>query len=101
MELENKTSFEDGKFTNIKLSTGQMKRLAVITALLFDSEIYIFDELAADQAPEFRKYFYEILLKDLQKKGKTIIVVSHDDQYFHVADRVLKMDYGKFREGSK
>lgn len=99
MELEEKTRFEDNGFSNIQLSTGQKKRLAVITALLFDSQIYVFDELAADQDPEFRRYFYEILLKDLQKKGKTIIVVSHDDRFFHVADRVIKMDYGKFSKG--
>lgn len=96
MELDEKTTFENNGFTNLKLSTGQKKRLAMITALLFDSQIYIFDELAADQSPEFRKYFYEILLKELQKKGKTIIVVSHDDRFFHVADRVIEMNYGKF-----
>jgi cyclic peptide transporter len=101
MELDEKTGFEENGFTNMKLSTGQKKRLAMITALLFDSQIYIFDELAADQAPEFRKYFYEILLKELQRKGKTIIVVSHDDRFFHVADRVIKMDYGKFNNVSK
>ncbi|MCP4370680.1 MAG: cyclic peptide export ABC transporter [Deltaproteobacteria bacterium] len=101
MELDKKTTFKDRQFSNLQLSTGQKKRLAMIVALLFDSEIYIFDELAADQDPEFRKYFYEILLRDLKDKGKTIIVVSHDDQYFHVADRVIKMDYGKFSKGSK
>ncbi len=72
----------------------------MLVALLFDSDIYVFDELAADQDPEFRKYFYEILLKELKEKGKTIIVVSHDDRFFHVADRVIKMDYGKFSKGS-
>jgi len=101
MELEEKTTYGENGFTNIHLSTGQKKRLAMITALLFDSQIYVFDELAADQAPEFRKYFYEILLKELQAKGKTIIVVSHDDRFFHVADRVIRMDYGKFSKGSK
>ena len=46
----------------------------------------------------FRKYFYEVLLKDLKAKGKTVIAATHDDKYFHVADRVLKMDYGKMQE---
>ncbi|MCP4021583.1 MAG: cyclic peptide export ABC transporter, partial [Desulfobacteraceae bacterium] len=96
MELDDKTTLEDHGFTNIKLSTGQKKRLAMITALLFDSQIYVFDELAADQAPDFRKYFYEVLLKDLKKCGKTVVVVSHDDRFFHVADRVIEMDYGRF-----
>ncbi|MDM8558542.1 hypothetical protein [Candidatus Parabeggiatoa sp. HSG14] len=57
--------------------------------------IYIFDELAADQYPQFRKYFYEVILSDLKQQGKTIIAVTHDDKYFHIADRVLKMEYGQ------
>jgi putative ATP-binding cassette transporter len=62
---------------------------------LEDKQVYIFDELAADQDPTFRKYFYEVLLHDLQAQGKTIIAVTHDDKYFNTADRVFKMDYGK------
>jgi len=56
------------------------------------------DELAADQDPEFRKYFYEVLLQDFKARGKTVIATSHDDRYFHVADRVIKMEYGKIVE---
>ena len=98
MELEKKTEVIDGEFTNIKLSTGQRKRLAMIVALLESRPICVFDEWAADQDPIFRKYFYEVLLNDLRSRGKTIIAVSHDDRYFSFADRVLKMEYGKFVE---
>ncbi|RKZ40912.1 MAG: hypothetical protein DRR00_32115, partial [Candidatus Parabeggiatoa sp. nov. 3] len=77
------------------LSTGQKKRLAFITAILEDKPIYVFDELAADQDPAFRQYFYEVVLQELKQQGKTIIAVTHDDKYFHVADRVLKMEYGQ------
>jgi len=96
MKLDLKTEVIDGAFTNINLSTGQRKRLAMIVSLLDDKPICVYDEWAADQDPDFRKYFYDILLKDLQDRGKTIIAVSHDDRYFHVADRVLKMEFGKF-----
>ena len=51
--------------------------------------------MAADQDPEFRRYFYETLLPEMKSHGKTVVVVSHDDRYFHLADRVLQMDYGK------
>jgi len=95
MDLDKKTSFSEGSFTNINLSTGQRKRLALIAALLEDKPIYAFDEVAADQDPMFRKYFYETFLQKLKNQGKTIIVVTHDDRYFHVADRVIRMDYGK------
>jgi len=103
MELNDKTKFIDGKFTNINLSTGQKKRLALILSILEDKQIYVFDEWAADQDPEFRRYFYHTILKKLKDDGKTIIAVTHDDAYFDVADRVYKIDYGQIShyKGSK
>jgi putative ATP-binding cassette transporter len=95
MQLEQKTKYREGEFTQLDLSTGQKKRLAFVSAILENKPIYIFDELAADQDPQFRKYFYEKILPDLKQQGKTIIAVTHDDKYFHVADRVLKMEYGQ------
>ena len=97
MGLFNKTKFIDNAFTNRNLSTGQKKRLALINTILEDKDIYVFDEWAADQDPTFRKYFYEVILKDLKADGKTIIAVTHDDHYFHVADRVIKMEYGEMK----
>ena len=97
MEIAGKTDFQGGRFTHTSLSTGQRKRLALVVSYLEDKSIYIFDEVAADQDPHFRAYFYETLLPDLKRAGKTLVVVSHDDRYFHVADRVLEMDYGRLR----
>lgn len=94
-QLEDKTSFRDGVFTNINLSTGQKKRIAMIVALLENRPICVFDEWAADQDPEFRRYFYYEMIPKLKQSGKTIIIVSHDDQYFSTADRIMKMDYGQ------
>jgi putative ATP-binding cassette transporter len=95
MDLSRKTSFEAGRFTNTHLSTGQRKRLALVVSCLENKPVYIFDEVAADQDPPFRRYFYETLLPELKGAGKTVVVVTHDERYLHVADRVLKMDYGK------
>jgi putative pyoverdin transport system ATP-binding/permease protein len=97
MELQQKTSFEDKGFTNRNLSTGQRKRLAMIVALLEDRPICVFDEWAADQDPEFRAYFYEQLLPALKQRGKTVIAVTHDDRFFHCADQVITMEYGRIR----
>jgi putative pyoverdin transport system ATP-binding/permease protein len=95
MELEDKTAYHNGRFTNLRLSQGQRRRLGLIVSLLEDKPIYIFDEWAADQDPHFKKFFYQELLQDLKARGKTIIVISHDDRYFKFADRVITMDYGK------
>jgi putative pyoverdin transport system ATP-binding/permease protein len=98
MEISNKTAFSNGRFTNTHLSTGQRKRLALVVSYLEDKPVYVFDEVAADQDPHFRRYFYETLLPELKSAGKTVVVVSHDDRYFHLADRVLQMDYGKLSD---
>jgi len=98
MDISHKTAFADGRFSNIHLSTGQRKRLALVVSYLEDKPVSIFDEVAADQDPEFRRYFYETLLPEMKSNGKTVVVVSHDDRYFHLADRVLRMDYGKLVE---
>jgi putative pyoverdin transport system ATP-binding/permease protein len=96
MELSDKTSIVGGRITNTDLSTGQRKRLALIVSSLDNRPVHIFDEWAADQDPVFRKFFYEVLLKQMVAEGKTILAVTHDDHYFHVADKVYLMEYGKF-----
>jgi putative pyoverdin transport system ATP-binding/permease protein len=101
--MASKTKYRDGAFTNMNLSTGQRKRLAYISALLDDKPIYIFDELAADQDPQFRQHFYEVLLPELREQGKTIVAVTHDDRYFNCADRIIRLDeghIGSFDSGS-
>ncbi|MDC3961005.1 cyclic peptide export ABC transporter [Polyangium jinanense] len=95
MGLEGKTSFEAQQFTRRTLSTGQRRRLYTIMTLLEDRPVYVFDEWAADQDPGFRRYFYEELVPALKGRGKTVIAVTHDDRYFHCADRVIKLSYGK------
>lgn len=96
MDLQGKVSLENGGFSTRDLSTGQRKRLAFIAAMLEDKPILVLDEFAADQDPQFRRYFYETLLLELKARGTTVIAVTHDDHYFHVADRILKMDEGRF-----
>ena len=77
------------------LSKGQQKRLALIYALLEDKEIIVLDEWAAEQDPGFRKYFYEDILPRLRAKGKTVIAITHDDEYFNCASRIIKFNFGK------
>lgn len=95
LKLSEKVKVTDGKLSAIELSQGQRKRLALLTAYLEDRPIYVFDEWAADQDPYFKNVFYMHLLPELRAKGKTVLVISHDDRYYHVADRVLKLDEGQ------
>jgi len=89
---------EAERFTNMNLSYGQKKRLNLTISLLENKEIYVFDEWAANQDPQFKKVFYEVILEDLKKAGKTVFCISHDDAYFHKADRFLKLRDGELIE---
>ncbi|MCF5723653.1 cyclic peptide export ABC transporter [Pseudomonas syringae] len=95
LEIAHKVSVLDGKFTTTDLSTGQRKRLALVNAWLEERPVLVFDEWAADQDPTFRRIFYTELLPDLKRLGKTIIVISHDDRYFNVADQLVRMEAGR------
>ncbi|WP_052417502.1 cyclic peptide export ABC transporter [Cellvibrio mixtus] len=93
--LDHKVTVNDsGEFSTLALSDGQRKRLALLAAILEDKDIYVFDEWAADQDPQFKKIFYEKIIPELQQKNKIILLITHDDSYFHLADRVIHMDYG-------
>lgn len=95
LHLTHKVRVEGGQLSTTALSQGQRKRLALLTAYLEDRPIYLFDEWAADQDPQFKEVFYHQLLPELKSRGKTVIVISHDDHYYGVADRIVKLDYGR------
>jgi putative ATP-binding cassette transporter len=95
LHLDHKVQVKDGRLSTLALSQGQRKRLALLVAYLEDRPIYIFDEWAADQDPQFKEIFYLELLPELKSRGKTVIVISHDDRYYHVADRLIKLEQGQ------
>lgn len=95
LRIAHKVTVQNGRLSTVALSQGQRKRLALLTALLEDRQIYLFDEWAADQEPRFREVFYKELLPGLKRRGKTVIVITHDDRYFHCADQLVKLDFGQ------
>jgi putative ATP-binding cassette transporter len=95
LQLTHKLDVKEGVLSTTQLSQGQRKRLALLTAYLEDRSIYLFDEWAADQDPTFKQTFYHSLLPELKARGKTVIVISHDDRYYDVADRLIKLEDGK------
>jgi putative ATP-binding cassette transporter len=97
LQLSHKVKIEGGALSTTDLSQGQRKRLALLTAFLEDRPIYLFDEWAADQDPFFKDVFYRQLLPELKARGKTILVISHDDHYYDLADRIIKLEYGQLQ----
>jgi putative ATP-binding cassette transporter len=98
LQLDHKVKVSNGVLSTTRLSQGQRKRLALLTAYLEDRPIYLFDEWAADQDPIFRDFFYTQLLVKLKEQSKTLLVISHDDRYFYLADQIFKLEYGHLKD---
>ena len=94
LHLQNKVKVQDGAFNTLALSQGQRKRLALVVAYLENRPFFMFDEWAADQDPVFKEVFYREILPELRAMGKAVLVISHDDRYFHLADRLIRMESG-------
>ncbi|MCE7516964.1 cyclic peptide export ABC transporter [Vreelandella titanicae] len=95
LHLQHKVRVENGAFTTQALSQGQRKRLALVVSYLEDRPFLVFDEWAADQDPLFKEVFYCEVLPELKRMGKAVLVITHDDRYFHLADRLVRLESGK------
>ncbi|MCW4148798.1 cyclic peptide export ABC transporter [Halomonas sp. 18H] len=95
LHLQHKVRVENGAFTTQSLSQGQRKRLALVVAYLEDRPFLVFDEWAADQDPLFKEVFYCEVLPELKRMGKAVLVITHDDRYFQLADRLVRLESGK------
>jgi putative pyoverdin transport system ATP-binding/permease protein len=98
--LAGQVSVQGGSFSTTELSQGQRRRLALLGAILEDRPILILDEWAANQDFSFRKFFYDELLLELRAEGKALLVISHDEGHFDVADRVVRLQDGRLLEVS-
>ena len=95
LQLDKKVRVMNGVYSTTSLSQGQRRRLALLSAYLEDRPVYVFDEWAADQDPAYKEVFYTNLIMKLKNRGKTVIVITHDDRYFRYGDTIIKLDYGK------
>ena len=101
LQLEHKVRIEKGRFSTLDLSQGQRKRMVLLSAYLDNRPFCVFDEWAADQDPIFKKVFYTKLLPDLKRQGKTVVVITHDEQYFGIADRCIKLADGQLADHAR
>ena len=97
LELEDTVRVEHGVFSTTALSSGQRKRLALLSVLLDDRPIVLLDEWATDQDPLFREFFYTVLLPELKHQGRAVVVISHDDRFYGLGDRTVRLEDGQVR----
>ena len=95
LALDQKVRVTDRRLSTTDLSQGQRRRLALLTAYLEDRPFYVFDEWAADQDPQYKQVFYTELLPELRARGKGVAIITHDDRYFHLGDRIVKLHDGQ------
>ena len=96
--LEDKTGITNGEFRTLDLSGGQRRRLALVVSLLEKRPILLLDEWTAEQDPEYRRKFYDELLPEMMRAGKTVVVITHDDRYLdelHLPARRIRMEEGR------
>lgn len=98
LNMQQKLQLEGNNITELRLSQGQRKRIALLCATAEERDFLLLDEWAADQDPQFRRIFYRELLPRLRGMGKTVLAISHDDHYFEHADRLLEMRQGQLKE---
>ena len=98
LRLTDKVRIQNGVFSTTALSQGQRKRLALLTCCLEGRPVLFFDEWAADQDPSFKEFFYHTILPGLKAQRKTVIVISHDDRYYSVADRIVNLESGRLTD---
>lgn len=93
--LEGKVAIRDGRYSDVDLSEGQKKRLVLVTALLEDKPVVVFDEWVAYQDAASRELFFGTVLPWLKSQGKTVLNIAHDAGFDHIADATLHLTYGR------
>lgn len=75
------------------LSGGEQQRVSIARAITNHPKILFADEPTANLDNESSSAVMEIF-KSLNKEGQTIIMVTHEEQYAKMAERIIKMDDG-------
>ncbi len=77
-----------------QLSGGEQQRVSVSRAIAHEPEILFADEPTANLDRESSDRVMSIF-KELHAAGQTIIMVTHEDEYARIADRIITLDDGK------
>lgn len=88
-------AFQAGESGN-KVSGGQKKLIALARAIYHNKEVLVLDEVTASLDQETRDLVMQVLEEE-HKKGKTIILISHQREVFSICDRVYEFRNGTLK----
>jgi putative ABC transport system ATP-binding protein len=81
-----------------KLSGGEKQRVAIARALVNDPALILADEPTANLDSKIGHEIMRLLERIAREQGRSVVIVSHDQRIQDIADRVLWLEDGQFKE---
>ena len=81
-----------------KLSGGEKQRVAIARALVNDPALILADEPTANLDSKIGHEIMRLLRSIAKEQGRSVVIVSHDQRIKDIADRVLWLEDGEFKE---
>ena len=81
------------------LSQGERQRVAICRALIASPELLIADEPTGNLDPETARTILELLVNEVERRGATLLTVTHNHALLEAFDRVI--DLADFTRGKK
>jgi putative ABC transport system ATP-binding protein len=86
------------QFLPEKLSGGEKQRVAIARALINDPTLILADEPTANLDSKIGHEITRLLRQVAKEQGRSVVIVSHDQRIRDIADRVLWLEDGAFRD---
>jgi len=84
-----------GKSSPLKLSGGQQQRVAIARALIHDPRLLVCDEPTSALDAELGRRVMELIRGRSTRPDRAVVVVTHDDRIFHLADTIAHVNDGR------
>ena len=81
-----------------KLSGGEKQRVAIARALVNDPSLILADEPTANLDSKIGHEIMRLLRRIAKEQGRSVVIVSHDQRIKDIADRILWLEDGEFKE---
>jgi putative ABC transport system ATP-binding protein len=81
-----------------KLSGGEKQRVAIARALINDPALILADEPTANLDSKIGHEIMRLLRRIAKEQGRSVVIVSHDQRIRDIADRVLWLEDGAFKD---